>query len=262
MNHLRLSNNPRCGLLRDGLVYQYPPTLVTPPVGSPPEPHPATPDIQMLDISNEELPPDGDIYMSIGENDDDNGTDSTTEGEGDDEDSTFEDGGGDVDQSLETVFGHPPRPATITNDLDTESEDSDVEEEPQQGFISLQPNPENYRHPGPLSTQPGRQFDSMINSLLTSSKVRDPTAGDSVTIGFGGRAGEVLPEQPEHVGYAAYSHALGTDDITINEWAPFSTRMEWELARWAKTRGPSSTALSELLKINGVSLQPLPRQIL
>jgi len=91
--------------------------------------------------------------------------------------------------------------------------------------------------------------------------VQVPSADDSVTIKFGGRAGEVLPEQPEHVGYAAYSHALGTEDITINEWAPFSTRMEWELAWWAKTCGPSSTALSELLKIDGVSPQPLSQPI-
>ena len=58
---------------------------------------------------------------------------------------------------------------------------------------------------------------------------------------------------PMHVGYGGYSHALGVEDDTMSEWAPFSTRMEWELTRWAKLRGPSSTALSELLKIEGVS---------
>ena len=156
MNHLRLSNDPRCGLLRDGLMYQYPPALVTPPVGSSHLPCPATPDIQMLDVSNEELPLDGDIYMSTSENnDDDDGTDSTTEDEGDDED-------GIIDQSLETVFGHPPRPATVTDDLDTDSEASDVEEEAQQGFVSLQPNPADHGHSRPSSTQPGGQFYFVI----------------------------------------------------------------------------------------------------
>ena len=70
---------------------------------------------------------------------------------------------------------------------------------------------------------------------------------------FGGRAGEVLPTPSEHVGYAGYLHALGVEDDAVSEWAPFSTRTEWELAQWAKLRGPSSTALSELLKIDGVS---------
>ena len=50
-----------------------------------------------------------------------------------------------------------------------------------------------------------------------------------------------------------YSHALGMGDDPVSEWAPFSSRTEWELARWAKLRGPSSTALSELLDIDGVS---------
>lgn len=54
------------------------------------------------------------------------------------------------------------------------------------------------------------------------------------------------------MGYTEYSCALGVGDNTVNKWAPFSTSMEWEIARWAKLRGPSSTALSELLKIDGV----------
>ncbi|KAJ4471753.1 hypothetical protein C8J55DRAFT_375236, partial [Lentinula edodes] len=37
-----------------------------------------------------------------------------------------------------------------------------------------------------------------------------------------------------------------------NPWAPFQSRIDWEVARWAKMRGPSSTAFSELLEIDGV----------
>ena len=75
-----------------------------------------------------------------------------------------------------------------------------------------------------------------------------------MTVGFGGRAGEALPVPLEHVGYTGYHHVLGMpENDTPNEWAPFSSRTEWELARWAKLRGPSSTAMSELLKIDGVS---------
>ncbi|KAH7917158.1 hypothetical protein BV22DRAFT_1026893, partial [Leucogyrophana mollusca] len=35
-------------------------------------------------------------------------------------------------------------------------------------------------------------------------------------------------------------------------WAPFSSQTDWDIARWAKLRGPSSTAFSELLAIPGV----------
>ena len=34
---------------------------------------------------------------------------------------------------------------------------------------------------------------------------------------------------------------------------PFSSKIDWKFAKWAKTRGPGSTAVSELLKIDRVS---------
>lgn len=37
-----------------------------------------------------------------------------------------------------------------------------------------------------------------------------------------------------------------------NPWAPFNSKLDWEVARWAKMHGPGSTALSELLAIDGV----------
>jgi hypothetical protein len=58
-------------------------------------------------------------------------------------------------------------------------------------------------------------------------------------------------------------HCLGSDQDTntqyqvdllndMNTWSPFCSRLDWEIARWAKLRGPSSTAFSELLAIDGV----------
>ncbi|KAN0140650.1 hypothetical protein V8E53_001477 [Lactarius tabidus] len=42
-------------------------------------------------------------------------------------------------------------------------------------------------------------------------------------------------------------------DGTNNCFAPFSSQREWEIAWWAKLRGPSSTAFSELMNIKGVT---------
>jgi len=47
-----------------------------------------------------------------------------------------------------------------------------------------------------------------------------------------------------------YSTTLGSD---TNPWAPFTSEIDWKVARWAKLRGPGSTAFSELLAIEGVS---------
>ncbi|KAJ3713720.1 hypothetical protein DFJ43DRAFT_1134924 [Lentinula guzmanii] len=38
-----------------------------------------------------------------------------------------------------------------------------------------------------------------------------------------------------------------------NPWAPFVSETDWKVAHWAKMRGPSSTALSEVLAIDGVA---------
>ena len=65
---------------------------------------------------------------------------------------------------------------------------------------------------------------------------------------FRGQAGEVVSRG--HSGQdEAYTQMIGDVD---NPFAPFSSKMEWELARWAKLRGPSSTAFTELVKIEGV----------
>jgi hypothetical protein len=46
-----------------------------------------------------------------------------------------------------------------------------------------------------------------------------------------------------------YQHTL-RDSASV--WAPFASKIDWEVARWAKLRGPGSTAFSELLSIEGV----------
>ncbi len=42
-------------------------------------------------------------------------------------------------------------------------------------------------------------------------------------------------------------------DGAENAYAPFNSKLDWEIAKWAKLRGSGSTAFSELLGIDGVS---------
>ena len=51
--------------------------------------------------------------------------------------------------------------------------------------------------------------------------------------------------------YIHYASQLGTPN---DPWAPFASKLDWEIARWAKLRGPGSTAVTDLLKIDGVRL--------
>ncbi|THH20297.1 hypothetical protein EUX98_g8611 [Antrodiella citrinella] len=57
------------------------------------------------------------------------------------------------------------------------------------------------------------------------------------------------PVQQNATTFATYHGVSPTDD---NPYAPFPNQREWLIARWAKLRGPGSTALDELLKIDGV----------
>jgi hypothetical protein len=68
---------------------------------------------------------------------------------------------------------------------------------------------------------------------------------------FGGHAGEPFSDEGEGQ-FEMYAQKLGQTD---NPFAPFSSQLEWEIARWGKMRGPSSTALTELLSIDRVSQQ-------
>ena len=78
---------------------------------------------------------------------------------------------------------------------------------------------------------------------------------DPVEVPFGGQAGAPLrnADQPDHNQYCDVINASDNP----NTWHPFSSRLEWEFAQWAKMRGPGSTAVTELLNIKGVILLPL-----
>lgn len=65
---------------------------------------------------------------------------------------------------------------------------------------------------------------------------------------FGRQAGAILENaDAEKSGYAAYAPHP-------NIYYPFGSEMDWNFGKWAKLRGPSSTAVTELLSIPGVSV--------
>ncbi|KAJ4469148.1 hypothetical protein C8R41DRAFT_871014 [Lentinula lateritia] len=75
---------------------------------------------------------------------------------------------------------------------------------------------------------------------------------------FGGQAGAPLPTSQPHYsssqksdhGFRLYQSSIV--DSESNIWAPFTSKTDWEMARWAKMHGSGSTAFSELLLIDGV----------
>ncbi|KAI0074312.1 hypothetical protein K474DRAFT_1716561 [Panus rudis PR-1116 ss-1] len=61
------------------------------------------------------------------------------------------------------------------------------------------------------------------------------------------KAGSPIPEQELRT--AGYAHYASRSGGVENPYAPFKSKLDWEVARWAKLHGPSSTAVSELLSI-------------
>jgi len=62
-------------------------------------------------------------------------------------------------------------------------------------------------------------------------------------------------------GYVVASTGTSSDTVYTssvngqqNLWAPFTSEIDWKVARWAKLRGAGSTAFSDLLAIDGVSV--------
>ncbi|KAI0055018.1 hypothetical protein BV25DRAFT_1816215 [Artomyces pyxidatus] len=78
---------------------------------------------------------------------------------------------------------------------------------------------------------------------------RDPTIIQRFTAG---KAGAIVDAGAGST-YQSYSGKLKTGKgPKPNLWAPFSCKLEWDIVRWAKMRGPTSTAFTELLQIDGV----------
>lgn len=77
----------------------------------------------------------------------------------------------------------------------------------------------------------------------------EPLYKSPVVHPFGGLAGKVY-EIDEIKGKKIYQQTIGDQE---NMYAPFSCKIDWEIAKWAKLRGPSSTAFTDLMKIEGVS---------
>ncbi|KAJ7639595.1 hypothetical protein B0H17DRAFT_1216800 [Mycena rosella] len=67
----------------------------------------------------------------------------------------------------------------------------------------------------------------------------------------GGLAGKPTSAAREQSSEKAYESSL-SDSTASNPYAPFTSKMDWEVARWAKLRGAGSTAFSDLLNVEGV----------
>ncbi|KAJ7864581.1 hypothetical protein B0H14DRAFT_3084418 [Mycena olivaceomarginata] len=81
----------------------------------------------------------------------------------------------------------------------------------------------------------------------------DPVAGDYAAAADAHAANGWEPDRPMQHDEEEDYRFHETPIIPNSVYAPFNSKLDWEVARWAKLRGAGSTAFTELLKINGVA---------
>ena len=93
-------------------------------------------------------------------------------------------------------------------------------------------------------------IDSMP-ALRLHGSFEEPLKSKPYIVKFAGRASTVYSENDQD-DYRRYLEAIRIQS-NLNLYAPFASKMDWEIARWVKLRGLGSTAFTEWISIEGVS---------
>ncbi|KII90428.1 hypothetical protein PLICRDRAFT_532137, partial [Plicaturopsis crispa FD-325 SS-3] len=134
---------------------------------------------------------------------------------------------------------------------ESDSSSSDDDEEEDAGWERPAPphpasSSEDEDEDGGMSTD--EDTDDRVRTEQRRATAEDKLRQEPIISHFPSpRAGE--PLRRETSAYSQYREKVYEHN---NVWAPFSSRLDWEFAQWAKTRGPGSTAVSELLGIKGI----------
>ncbi|KAJ7451993.1 hypothetical protein FB451DRAFT_1524612 [Mycena latifolia] len=130
------------------------------------------------------------------------------------------------------------------SDLDAEEADLGPGYEPSRPPAQDAPMPTfDIEEDTPASTVPAREARKAAEDRFHHKPIVEKYPG--------GLAGKPISTRRDQTSEKAYESSL-KDSAVSNPYAPFTSKMDWEVARWAKTRGAGSTAFSDLLNIEGV----------
>ena len=157
---------------------------------------------------------------------------------------------GDYEDYSPEEFGLAPAEddeEILNHDGDSSDDDEDIHDNG--GYeISLEPD----RFPNPTLSNSNDEENGQDNTQ-PASRLRGGAEMElknkPYIVKFNkGKAGAVYTDRND--GNTAYTSQISNPE---NPFSPFSSKIDWEIAHWAKTRGPSSTAFTELMSIEGVS---------
>jgi hypothetical protein len=168
----------------------------------------------------------------------------------------------------------PPTPLPLFNpDLDLEMMDDDDKDEEyiehfksdseDGGFTDLEddwePEPEPQGHVGSGGSTASHvcntdaYFGPSVSPEARRAAEERAGQGPQIIVQFT----DTYPESQAGSVLSQTTSAAQNDDGSANIYALFVSQMDWEIAKWAKLRGPGSTAFSDLLGIDGVCVHLL-----
>ncbi|KAJ6549721.1 hypothetical protein B0H19DRAFT_1211389 [Mycena capillaripes] len=116
---------------------------------------------------------------------------------------------------------------------------NDEEEDPPESDDEEDPNARDQEDASPLTREAHKAAEDQFHRKPIIEKYPGMSAGKPIS-----SATNKTSEQ-------MYKSALGSS-TDLNPYAPFKSKMDWEIAKWAKLRGSGSTTFTDLLHIDGV----------
>ncbi|RPD72984.1 hypothetical protein L226DRAFT_524416 [Lentinus tigrinus ALCF2SS1-7] len=234
--HLDYTSRAACMALRQARIGSDPPNSTLPPKSSPSCPSKSPQPAQFDgDFFGHYRPEDWDHYDEFQDRQDGDAMDvDEAEGDGDAMDvdeADAADGGEDLDESVYD-----------------EEEDADRFEE-EGGWEPAPCHEQEDGRPFGAEDDPG-ETDGAFHGPISheaQQRVHAHLRAKTFVVPFPGHyAGKPGNQDREPSAYEKYARRTSADNL----YYPFASKLDWEVARWAKMRGPGSTAVTELLEIN------------
>jgi len=155
----------------------------------------------------------------------------------------------DIDNTEDGAQAPPPdveNDFEMEMDLDARGDDFALEQD-----IELDRPGANDSEHEPESDQLSQSDDDTEAQRAARALAEENLSQRPFIVEYRKQAGEPCEDLPGMSNQEQYGKQWSDSE---NPYAPFHSRMDWEIGAWAKLRGPSSTAFSELMAIPGVSI--------
>ena len=170
----------------------------------------------------------------------------------DDQAAAVPDGGDGVQDGDEAERGEDAEGMRVEEDDGREEEDEEGEDDDDDSNLpGWEPPPVNLPDlPIPMD----EDVDVHVLDRDARQRVESQASGKTTVVRFPGtEAGKVHASHGEGIDSSHWAYAASVGITAGAPYAPFKSKLDWEVARWAKLRGPGATALTDLLKIENVS---------